>query len=99
MAQTPLFKGWNFIAFTPEMTKKTFNEIRGSCTIEDIYVWNYPEQEWADDYSPKKRSSSVLDKSIDRDLNGYGFVIKVSSDCKLNGNGGSEIPKLPSVPN
>lgn len=98
LEQTPLFSGWNFIAFTPEMSGQTFNQIKGDCNINDIYLWNYVGQEWSDEASPKRQISN-LDKPIDDDFEGYGFIIKVSSDCKLGTSGSSNVPELPNIPN
>ncbi len=94
---TPLFSGWNFMAFTPEMSGKTFNEIKGNCIIEDAYLWSYGNQEWSDEASPKKKASN-LDKPIDDDFEEYGFIIKVSSDCIL-GTSSGDGTSPPSIPN
>ncbi|MFA5019711.1 MAG: hypothetical protein WC533_01290 [Candidatus Pacearchaeota archaeon] len=98
LSQTPLFSGWNFMAFTPEMSGQTFNQIKGNCNIEDIYLWNYAGQEWSDEASPKRQTSN-LDKPIDDDFEGYGFIIKVTSDCTLGTSGSSTVPELPNIPN
>lgn len=95
-----LFSGWNFMAFTSEMSGQTFNQIKGDCNIEDIYLWNYIGQEWSNEVSPKKQISN-LDKPIDDDFEGYGFITKVSSDCILgtSTSGSSKVPELPNIPN
>ena len=86
-------RGWNIFSFTPDMSGLTFNQIKGDCGIEDIYLWNYINQKWSDEASPKKQISN-LDKPIDDDFEGHGFVIKVNEDCQFS----TASTKPPAIP-
>ena len=85
-----LVKGWNFATITPEYIGKSFNDLKGNCDIEKAYVWNQQQQEWGEQID--------LNENIDNDLLiGMGYVIRVSSDCKLRTSGSSVTP--PTIPN
>ncbi|NCN99339.1 hypothetical protein COU62_02305 [Candidatus Pacearchaeota archaeon CG10_big_fil_rev_8_21_14_0_10_35_219] len=81
-SQINLFEGWNFLTFQPFMVwdddleddRLSFNEMKGTCEIENLYFWQPVEKEWI---------AWDLNEKIDNDLIGAGFVIKVSESCHL----------------
>ncbi len=82
-----IYKGWNFIGITSDMIPKSFEEIKGNCDIERSHIWISSEKEWAD--FPEMFYPSMI---------GKGFIIKVTSDCKLGTSGSSNI-NPPQIPN
>ena len=69
-----IYRGWNFLAITPDMIDKSLNEIKGDCDIERAHIW-YPQDNY---WGTISKSSRITQESI-----GIGVVIKVSSDCNL----------------
>ena len=99
MAQEPLpiselnlYKDWNFVAIVPEMLGKNLDEIKGNCEVEKEYFWNPEDQKW--DSLVEGRLNG---NSFNRDVINLGIALKVSSDCNLNIQGGSNVspPNLP----
>ncbi len=91
--QHQLYKGWNFLAYIPEMQRKTLEELKGSCDIEKAYIWKFDDR--SDDrgwVEMPMNGKFVGDKMLM-----MGFVLKVSSDCTL---GDSDVapPELPGEP-
>ena len=44
-----LFKGWNFVGFTPNIFYDdtfSWNKVKGDCIYEQIYAWNPESNEW-----------------------------------------------------
>lgn len=78
ISQIPMYKGWNFVSITSDMVGSNINDLVGSCKVERAYYWNANvrgESAW----------SSILETNsrIDKENVGYGFLVKVSSDCRL----------------
>ncbi|MBU0957727.1 MAG: hypothetical protein KKF56_02855 [Nanoarchaeota archaeon] len=98
-----MVRGWNFMHVVPNMVSKQLSEIKGSCDIEKIAVWQH--QDWTV-VSPstlgdhQDTAGLSWDELVIADTNldvGLGMIIKVSSDCRLgsSGDGGSNPPSLP----
>ena len=87
-----LVSGWNFIGITSDMVGKTIQEISSECDMEKAYYWNANVRGtsgWSEMGETNNR--------VDKENVGYGFIIKVTSDCKL-GTGGSSV-NPPTIPN
>lgn len=78
-----LIKGWNFMGISPAMfydlngNKKdyfTLNDVKGSCNIEDAYLFDSTSEEW--------ESLALTDQISDNYLV-KGLAIRVSGDCIL----------------
>ena len=96
----PIYKGWNFVGITPDMTidvnsaspeeeeKYTFSAMKGSCDIQKVYFFDNKHQKWI---------NYPLTEELDKNLIGFGAVVKVSSDCRMGSSGGSSInpPEIP----
>lgn len=93
--QPSLFKGWNFIVFTPNMVGKSLWENKGSCNIEKVYGYGNDRgtSNWVEgDQFNRLNSPEVA---------GFSIVVKVSEDCKWgssasSSNGGTTNP--PGLP-
>jgi hypothetical protein len=96
LEQTPLFSGWNFMAITSEFEGNSLEDIKGNCDIENAYGWDVQNQEFG----------TIMNIIDSKDLFTYesslragnGFIIKVTSDCKLGISEGSSI-NPPTIPN
>lgn len=92
LISTPLYAGWNFLGITPDMIGKSLNEIKGNCNIEKVYLWDNQNNQYG----------TILNLLDDQDiLNNeagvnHGFIMKVSSDCKLGTS--VDIPSVPNLP-
>jgi len=94
-----LSTGWNFVTFTPEISGKSVNQIKGDCNIEDAYLWNVQSQTWSNEISSKmKGEEASLDKPFPQTFEGQGFIIKVKDECKF-GEPQTNIEPPPVVPN
>jgi len=92
-----LFSGWNFLAFTSEMNGKTLSDIKGTCNFDKVYTWDNSNQRWGADVAPKPDSNNL--GVINQEFVGYGFIVKVSSDCKLGtSSSGGNVPSVPNLP-
>ncbi len=75
----PLHKGWNLLGITYAMYDKypdgsfTLNSIKGSCDIEEIYL--YSGSEWENDLVDE------MDRSFDNSILMNGFAVKVLDYC------------------
>lgn len=78
--------GWNFFTVFSDMVGKNFNEIKGDCTIEKVYIWNPEDQVWMN-LEGLKFSETVV---------GHGIVFKTSNDCLLGEK--VTIPEAPALP-
>tara|TARA_Y100000310_G_scaffold345263_1_gene463208 strand:- start:6151 stop:7275 length:1125 start_codon:yes stop_codon:yes gene_type:complete len=90
-----LYAGWNFVPITLGMTGKNLGEIKGSCNLETIVVWDNRGQVGGGDWD--SGSENTL---LSEDVIGLGIVIKVSSDCDFgssSSSGGTSPPGLPVV--
>lgn len=90
-----LGKGWNFLTVNPIYDGKSLNDIKGTCNIENAYIWDSQNQQWGtilnllDDKNALKNEAGI----------GGGFVVKVTDDCNLqytNNNGEGNPPNLPN---
>ena len=88
-----LFKGWNFVGFTPNIFYDdtfSWNKVKGDCIYEQIYAWNPESNEWIS-ISPDLESFDL------NDFLGMGMLVKVLNNCKLvNSDSVTNIPSLPS---
>jgi len=88
-----LLKGWNFISITSDMIADgptpRAKDLAGTCNIEKSYFWDSTKQEWG---------QYPLTEQFETNALGYGWVVKVSEDCKL-GIAQLEIPTVPEIPN
>jgi len=75
--QVTLISDWNFITITPEMKHLRFNQIKGSCNIEKVCV--FQKQEW-ECFGEELMSHSVEDQDYNI---GTGMIVKVSEECRL----------------
>jgi len=86
-----LKKGFNFLAITNEFKDEinwdfTFDEYKGTCDIQKIYLWYGYNQKWQE---------VQLDTDFAfRDALWGGVILKVSNDCNL----GEPVEKAPSAP-
>lgn len=91
LSDTKLVSGWNFVGMVPEMVEKSLDELKGSCTIEKAYGWDYNSQRegyWND----------ILDEKLPSEAVGMGFIIKVVNNCELGVSVGA-MPNIPPIPN
>ncbi|MBU0957729.1 MAG: hypothetical protein KKF56_02865 [Nanoarchaeota archaeon] len=96
LSELKLYAGWNFVAITPEMKGKTFNELKGNCDFTKVYHFESLVQEW----SPNLVNDNSMDEELTDDSVGLGILIKVTSDCKLGTSGNSVGPPgLPGTSN
>jgi len=72
------------------MIGKSLNDINGNCNIQKAYFWSFENQMWSDMINS---GFSIFQNS----QTGFGFVIKVSDNCKL-GTSEDIIPSLPNLP-
>ena len=98
-----LSSGWNFVGLTKDMYRLKVKEWKGTCNIEKIAGY---QRSWSviDSEALKKSTHPDNPRTIDelmladseQDL-GRGFIVKVSSDCKLGvSNSLVSPPALPS---
>lgn len=84
--------GWNLINVNEMMIGKSLYDLKGTCNIEKAYGWDTSTRNggyW----------NNLLDENIPEEALGMGFALKVSSNCKLDFTGSSNIPAPPSIPN
>ena len=82
--------GWNFVGITPDIFRLKVKDWKGDCNIEKIAGY--------------QRGWGMIDADVDertladqeQDL-GRGVIVKVSNDCTLKVNGGSNVvpPQIP----
>lgn len=85
--QLALTSGWNFVTISPDMKGHLFNEFKGTCNIQKMCVFQRNNWDCVD--------GGV--GGIDQDSEiGFGFIIKVSSDCTLGSTSSNVNP--PSLP-
>jgi len=88
--ERPIYKGWNFVGITPDVIDMLLDKKFGSCDIEKGYFWDMFNKKWI-----KFPFSNPQQFTWDGDnIDGYGLVIKVSSDCTL----GSSTTNPPGLP-
>lgn len=108
-ALTPvnLSAGWNFISITSPMIGKSLDGIKGTCGIEKAYGWydkEKPEGSWLNvlNYIDQGgKHQQIIDYWLgDASSVGYGFVVKVSSDCTFGTESlnSEEVASPPSIP-
>ena len=97
----PIYKGWNFIGITPDMTidinsagpgdeeKYTFSAMKGNCDIQKVYFFDNEHQKWIE---------YPLTEELDKSLIGFGAIVKVSDNCKM-GSPESSVTIPPTIPN
>jgi hypothetical protein len=102
-----LFKGWNFLGITSEMTidvniatpeeesQYTLNAIKGTCNFEKVYHFEQSIQEW----SINLVNDNFMDETLDDDAMNLGLVIKVLEDCNLGRIIDEEGIGPPPIPN
>ncbi len=83
---TKLFSGWNFVSITPEYLDKELKDVKGTCNLEKVWVWEGEHQQWV---------NLIEDPGFYSGSEGTGMIIKVSNDCEF----GSGMPGLPQIPN
>ena len=95
-----LSEGWNFLFVDAFMIYSddwkenplSLDDMKGSCDIEKVYLWDYFDQEWM-----------KIDGELDDDMVGMGIVVKVSDDCALgwsgSGSSGNGPPGFPDEGN
>lgn len=73
----PLSTGWNFVTMVPEMSSKTFNDLKGNCNAEKLYLY-VPQLEnvW--------QSMDIANGLFGTEDVGKGFLVKVTSDCLMS---------------
>jgi len=90
-----LRSGWNFLFIDAFMVyddtwsenPMSFSDFSGSCNIENVYLWDFFEQDWM-----------KITGEIDDDIVGYGIIIKVTDDCSFGYStigDGTTPPQLP----
>jgi len=90
LEKNELQAGWNFIKITPDVIDMLLDKKFGSCDIEKGYFWDIFNKKWI-----KFPFSDPQQFTWDGDnIDGYGLVIKVSSDCTL----GSSTQGPPGLP-
>ena len=89
--QVALKNGWNFLTITPEMAGKSLNDIKGSCNIEKVYLWDAQNQQWGTIFNLLDDKNILQKEGND----GEGFIIKVSDYCVLGDASGGAPPELP----
>lgn len=72
MNNRKLHAGWNFIVVTPEMSGKSFEDVKGSCNLEKMYAFNAEQQNWIN-----------LSADQIKDAVAVGLIVKVSEHCQL----------------
>ena len=89
--QHQLYKGWNFLAYIPEMQDKSLDELKGDCSIEKAYLWKFDDESdargWVD--------MPMNGKFVGNKMLMMGFVVKVSDNCKLGKSSGITPPSIP----
>lgn len=89
-----LFRGWNFIANLKEFMGKSFNDFKGSCTIERAYAFDNSQNKWVNiDFL-------MSEDDFDGGYNeiGMGIIVKVSETCSFKFTQNSIPPPVPSIP-
>jgi len=85
LSSMTLKAGWNFLSVTPQMIGKKLADIKGNCNVLRAYAWDPRSQQWA----------SIINISFDDEGLGMGFVIQVSSNCKLGASENTANPPAP----
>jgi hypothetical protein len=86
-----LTKGWNFLSINSEMIGKPLGNIEGNCNIEKIFHWEPRSQSFVN-AQEEFNQLTRYEENI-----GYGFIVKVSSDCNLETQEATTSP--PTIPN
>lgn len=85
-----LYKGWNFLAYLPEMQDKSLDELKGDCNIEKAYLWKFDDR--SDDKGWVKMPMNG--KFVGNEMLMMGFIAKVSKNCKFSGSENNLIPPI-----
>ncbi len=75
-----MFKGWNSLAAYPGIKNIALDYIKGDCIIEKSHRWDPRIQRWIEITSDKWSDNTLF---ANADLEGFGFMIKVTNDCRL----------------
>lgn len=90
--------GWNLKVITKSMANKKFEEIKGTCNIQKVAMWDPIHQKW----EVSTDIVEVLDSNIESRFVNTVIALKVSSDCmfgdSLSKNLGNNL-SLPLLPN
>ncbi len=95
MGKRQLYSGWNFVAITPEVRGRSFQEIFAECEAQKSYVYNnrvyagHNSPSWEKVYPESKFTS---------DIEGVGMIVRVSGNCKMvsSEEAAAPPPPLPS---
>jgi hypothetical protein len=82
LAVRNIYKGWNFVPVSSEMTGKSITDLKGNCTFEKVYT--YAEENGKTDWL---NLSSVLgDKRLlqEASASGLQLAIEVRDDCRMS---------------
>jgi len=90
----PLYKGWNFVGATPDMTGKSLEDIKGTCDITRLLLWDPTalngQGNWDDE-------TDKVANPLPSGMFGRGLVVKVTNNCNLGAT--SNVPSVPQLPN
>lgn len=70
-----LSSGWNFVTITSDISTKTFDDIKGDCNAEKLYVFVSEINNW--------QAIDTTNGLFGTEDVGKGFIVKVTSDCTL----------------
>ncbi|MBI2665656.1 hypothetical protein HYX12_03490, partial [Candidatus Woesearchaeota archaeon] len=92
--QRDLYAGWNFIGISPEFRGRNFADIFTGCNVEKSYLYN--NRIYTGHTSPSWER--IRDETtFTEDTEGIGFVVKISSSCKMTSSETS-IEAPPTLP-
>ena len=85
-------KGWNLIGMSGVMLNKSFNDIKGTCSIQSFYSFENAEGGW------QKASTDDLNIKFSESSLGRAFAVKMLEDCTFSFSKPVPPSSIPQIP-